>query len=166
MIIGIGGVSRAGKTTLAEGLRKSLIKKKKTVDIFCQDDFVKSKTALSQIEGVPDWERPSTIKWDSLTSKIEKSKADVIIIEGLFTFYPASIRALLDKKIFIEIGKELFKERKSIDKRWEEEPTWYADHVWKSYVKYGKTKGDDSEYLILDGSIPINTDKLIADIIK
>ncbi|MFY0598162.1 MAG: hypothetical protein JXR03_00730 [Cyclobacteriaceae bacterium] len=162
MIIGIGGVSRAGKTTLAENLRKAFTKKKKTVAIFCQDDFVKPKASLPIIEGIPDWERPNTIKWDTLTSKIEKSTADVIIVEGLFTFYPASLRSILDQKIFIEIEKDLFKERKSIDKRWDDEPDWYADHVWKSYQKYGKTKGDESGYMFLDGSSPINADTLVT----
>ncbi len=164
MILGIGGVSRAGKTTLAENLKKALIKKKKSVDIFALDDFVKSQSALTIIDGVPDWERPSTIKWDLLMSKIEKSKADVKIVEGLFTFYPASIRIIFDKKLFLEIEKPLFLERKSIDKRWDDEPAWYADHVWKSYQKYGKTKGDDKEYIFLDGSKPIDLNTLIQDL--
>lgn len=165
MIIGIGGVSKAGKTTLADNLKKAFSKKNRTVDILCQDSFVKLKGALTMIEGVPDWERPNSIKWDSLTSKIEKSSADVIIVEGLFSFYPASIRTLYDKKIFINIEKPLFKERKATDKKWEEEPNWYADHIWKSYQKYGKTKGDDSEYIFVDGSKPIDIPTLLEDLI-
>ncbi|MEP0366774.1 MAG: hypothetical protein ABJN36_01600 [Cyclobacteriaceae bacterium] len=165
MIIGIGGVSRAGKTTLAKKLEKALTKKKKTVAVFCQDDFVKPKAALSMIDGVPDWERPSTVKWDALTSKIEKSTADVVIVEGLFSFYPASVRALFDKKIFIEIEKPLFEERKSVDKRWDEEPDWYAAHVWKSYMKYGKTKGADEDYIFVDGSKSINVEELLKELL-
>lgn len=165
MLIGIGGVSRAGKSTLAENLKTALKKMKKTVEVLCQDDFVKPKQALSLIEGVPDWERPNTIKWDSLISKIEKSSADVVIVEGLFSFYPASVRSLYNKKLFLEIDINTFKKRKAEDKRWDEEPAWYANHVWKSYNKYGKVKGEKDEYIYLDGSKPIDTKKLLEDLL-
>ncbi|WP_258102589.1 uridine kinase [Marinoscillum sp. MHG1-6] len=161
MLIGIGGISRAGKTTLAENMTKALKKMKKSVEVFCQDDFVKPKHALTKIEGVPDWERPNTVKWDSLISKVEKSTADVVIVEGLFSFYPASIRSLYDKKLFLEIDENTFQNRKSADKRWTEEPGWYARHVWRSYNKYGKTKGNKEEYIFLDGSQPIDVKKLL-----
>lgn len=161
MIIGIGGVSKSGKSTLAANIEKSLIKMKKSVAVFSQDDFVKSKTALTLIEGIPDSERPSSVKWDSLTSKIEKSTADVVIVEGVFSFYPVSIRSLYDKKIFVDIDKALFKQRKEADPNATEEPSWYTDHIWKSYQKYGKPKGDDTEYIFLDGSKPVSMPELL-----
>ncbi|MBK8778261.1 MAG: hypothetical protein IPO25_12950 [Saprospiraceae bacterium] len=43
MIIGIGGVSRAGKTTLANQLSKRI--KGKTIGILKQDDFVKRSSS-------------------------------------------------------------------------------------------------------------------------
>ena len=46
MIIGIGGVSRAGKSTLAEKLKVHLEKAGKSVDIFCQDEYVKPKISI------------------------------------------------------------------------------------------------------------------------
>ena len=65
----------------------------------------------------------------SITMDREFVVRDIKIIEGLFSFYPASVRTMFDKKIFVEIDKALFQERKSTDKRWEEEPDWYADHM-------------------------------------
>ncbi|MFT6868053.1 MAG: nicotinamide/nicotinate riboside kinase [Cyclobacteriaceae bacterium] len=165
MIIGIGGVSRAGKTTLAENLKKAFVKKKKTVEIFCLDDFAKTQSALTIVDSVPDWERPSTIKWDRLISKVEKSSADIKIVEGLFTFYPASVRSIFSKKIFVEIDKVLFQARRYNDKRWDKEPEWYVDHVWKSYLKYGKSKGEDSEYIFLNGAKPIDINILVTQIL-
>lgn len=162
MIIGIGGVSRAGKTTLANQLLKAAKKKGKSVEILNQDDFVKSKNQLPVIEGVPDWERPNSIKWDNVMLQIERSKADIIIVEGLFAFYPASLRVKYDKKLFIEIEKELFLKRKQEDKRWEEEPDWYPEHVWRSYLKYGKTKGEADDYVMLNGAKDIDIKKLMV----
>ncbi len=164
MIIGIGGVSRAGKTTLANQLVKLAKKKGMTVEVLNQDEFVKSKNQLPIIEGIPDWERPSSIKWDNLIIRIEKSTADLIIVEGLFAFYPASLRLKYNKKIFLEIEKDLFQKRKIEDKRWEEEPAWYAEHVWRSYLKYGKTKGDNSEYITLSGAREIDIKKLAGEL--
>lgn len=164
MIIGIGGVSRAGKTTLANMLAAQFKKEGKTVEVFCQDEYVKPKMSIPKVQGVPDWERPSTIKWDTLTGNVQKSKANIKIVEGLFSFYPASLRIMYDTKIFIEIDRDTFKKRKSADKRWEEEPEWYADHVWKSFMKYGQMKGDKSEYVQLDGRKEFNVNKVLTKI--
>jgi len=162
MIIGIGGVSRAGKTTLAKQLEIQFKKLGKSVVVFCQDEYVKPKISIPKVQGIPDWERPSTIKWDNLNSDIQKSEADVIIVEGLFSFYPASLRVQYDVKIFLTIEKETFITRKSKDERWEEEPDWYAEHVWRSYLKYGQKKGDKGEYISISGEEKFDVKRLMA----
>lgn len=168
MIIGIGGVSRAGKTTLAEKLKTEFLKKGKTIDIFCQDDFLKPKITLSKVEGIPDWERPSSIKWDLLTKNVENSTADIIIIEGLFSFYPASFRAHYDLKIFINLPKKLFVSRRLQDDRWTEsegkEPAWHIEHVWRSFLKYGQMKDDKSEYFQIPGEEELDVSKILQAI--
>lgn len=164
MIIGIGGVSRAGKTTLANRLKRHFEEQGKSVSVFCQDEYVKPTISLPKVEGVPDWERPSTIKWDKLLRDVQKSESDVKVIEGLFSFYPASLRSEYDLKIFVEIEKDTFKQRKSEDVRWEEEPEWYAEHVWRSYLKYGQMKGDKQEYIPVSGEKEIEL-KEIVDLI-
>ncbi|REE00553.1 uridine kinase family protein [Marinoscillum furvescens] len=162
MIIGIGGVSRAGKSTLAARLADFFKRNGQTTDIFCQDEYVKPKISIPKVQGVPDWERPSTIKWDKLTKDIEKSTADIKVVEGLFSFYPASLRKMYDLKVFLEISKETFQQRKNTDQRWEEEPDWYAEHVWRSYLKYGQTKGDKGEYMILSGESEVDLLKIVS----
>lgn len=168
MIIGIGGVSRAGKTTLAERLKKEFEKNGQTTEVFCQDDFVKPKISLPKVEGISDWERPSSIKWDLLSKSVEKSEADIKIIEGLFSFYPASLRASYDMKIFIDIPKELFENRRKEDGRWnesgEEEPAWYIEHVWRSFIKYGQMKDDKSEYFKISGEQDMDVAKILQAI--
>lgn len=161
MIIGIGGVSRAGKSVLAEMLKDHFESEGKAVEVFSQDDFVKPKVSIPKVQGVPDWERPSTIKWDTLTKSLQNSTANVKIIEGLFAFYPASLRVMYDVKIFVEIEKELFDSRKSQDSRWADEPDWYPEHVWRSYKKYGQIKGGRDEYLVLNGAVDFDLDKIL-----
>lgn len=162
MIIGIGGVSRAGKSTLAARLQEFFKKNGQSADIFCQDEYVKPKISIPKVQGVPDWERPSTIKWDNLTRDVQKSQADIQIVEGLFSFYPASLRKMYDTKVFLEISKDTFQRRKTEDKRWDEEPDWYAEHVWRSFLKYGQTKGDKSEYLIMSGEEEVDLMQIVA----
>jgi nicotinamide/nicotinate riboside kinase len=164
MIIGIGGASRSGKSILAMYLAKAVEKSKKKVEVIRIGEYAKPKAALSLVDGAPDWERPNTIKWDTVLMKIEKSTADVTIVEGLFPFYPASMRPVYDKKIFIDIERDTFEQRKSDDPRWEGAPSSYPDHVWKGYMKYGKIKGDESEYIFLDGAKPIDLKKLLLDL--
>lgn len=161
MIIGIGGVSRAGKSTLAERLKEHFEKNGKTASVYCQDEYVKPTISLPKVQGVPDWERPSTIKWDKLLKDVQKSDTDVKIIEGLFSFYPASLRSEYDLKIFVEIQKATFLKRKHEDNRWEEEPDWYAEHVWRSFLKYGQMKGDKQEYIPISGESEINLQEII-----
>lgn len=165
MIIGIGGVSRAGKSTLAEKMKVYFQKDKKTVQVFCQDDYVKPSISIPMVQGVPDWERPSTIKWDTLTKEVENSPANVKIVEGLFAFYPASLRAMYDIKVFVTLDKELFLRRKTKDARWGEEPDWYAEHVWRSFLKYGQIKGDKSEYLEVSGSQTFDAKHIITSFV-
>ncbi len=162
MIIGIGGVSRAGKTTLAEDLCEYFKKQGNTVDVFCQDKYVKPTISIPKVQGVPDWERPSTIKWERLTEDVQNSTADIKIVEGLFAFYPASLRTLYNASIFINIDKEVFLSRKKADSRWGKEPSWYAEHVWRSYLKYGQKKGDREEYIDVDGKRKIELRNILA----
>lgn len=112
MIIGIGGVSRAGKTTLANQLSKRI--KGKTIGILKQDDFVK-KDHLPMIRDHIDWEHPDSIDWKSLLSAIQsyKKKYDLVIVEGLFAFYQGNINACYDRCIFVYIEKDLFWKRKN-----------------------------------------------------
>ena len=125
---------------------------------------MKPTISLPKVQGVPDWERPSTIKWDKLLKDVQKADSDVKIIEGLFSFYPASLRSEYDLKIFVEIEKKTFIKRKSDDVRWEEEPEWYAEHVWRSFLKYGQMKGDKQEYIPVSGESTIDI-KPIVDLI-
>ena len=135
MIIGIAGASRSGKTTLAEQIYESLLTK--NCRIIKQDDFVFPKQKLPRIGEELDWEHPAGIDFGRLRQAILGSKEEYTIVEGFLLFYQNDLVQLFDKKIFIEIDKPTFLERKNLDSRWGSVTQKYIEHVWSSYLLYG-----------------------------
>ena len=155
MLIGIGGVSRAGKSTLAKLLAVEFTQTDKTVAIIHQDEHVVAESQLQLIRDKRDWEYPGSIDWPSLNQVIqERLKGhEIVILEGLFAFNNQSINKLFTHKLFVEISKRTFLKRKQVDVRWggTPEPAWYMEHIWDSYLLYGRPKLDQS-FLCINGA--------------
>jgi uridine kinase len=143
IVIGIGGVSRAGKSTLAGKIASWLPNKK--VSILEMDDFVFPEQQIPKIKNETDWEVPESVDYTRLAKSIaeEKNSSDIVIIEGIMIFNDPKILALYDRKIFIEIDYDSFILRKRKDKRWEI-PDWYFEHIWTSYIVHGRVNVDDA----------------------
>jgi len=163
MIIGIGGVSNAGKTTLAKRLKESLAPLK--VKTLCQDDFPNPVNQIPMINDHVDWEIPQSIDISNYFKQVLEAskKYDVVIAEGLFAFCDERIVRHYDKKIFMTISKETFWKRKSKDFRWGKEPEWYMDHIWESHFKCGALHTLDKDTLILSGDGQIDLNQLIPE---
>ncbi len=161
MVIGIGGVSNAGKTTLATRLKEKL--SPLPVSVLCQDDFARPTFDIPQINGHVDWEVPESIDLARYYRHIlkKREKYDIVIAEGLFAFCDKHIYKHYDKKIFLTISKETFWRRKSKDLRWGKEPDWYLEYIWKSHFKCGMLKEVDKNTLFLSGEDAIDLDKLL-----
>lgn len=149
MIIAIGGVSRAGKTTLARKIRDLF--HPKSVTVLCQDDFVKPIQEIPSVNDRIDWEHPDSIDHHAFKVAImaESEENEIVIAEGLMVFYDAETEALFDKKILIQIDFDTYLRRKKKDLRWGAEPDWYIKHIWESYLKYGNPI-DDGSFMKLD----------------
>lgn len=165
-IIGVGGVSRSGKSTLARQLQQHFSAKGKKCLILSQDDFVKDMELIPQVRDRVDWEDPESIDWEKLKGKIEQMKADfqVIIVEGLFAFVEPSLTARYDMKFFMEISKETFLARKAVDDRWGPEPDWFIEHIWESYLRYGGIDPTDTGYFVLSGEKEITLPEFLLNI--
>lgn len=164
ILIGIGGVSRSGKTALAEMLARELkAKKKLLVQIIHQDQCVIPESQLNLINGKADWEHPVSIDWPRLNLLIDKGlqSCNIVIVEGLFAFYDKAIVERMNIKIFLEISKPLFIERKREDLRWGLEPDWYIEHIWEAYLRYGRPSLS-SEYACLNGARDIDIRELLC----
>ncbi len=156
MIIGIGGVSTAGKTTLSAQLRDFYTEQKCIT--LCQDDFVKPLEQIPLINNRINWEHPDSIDHDRFREAIREAgrNYDIVIAEGLLVFHDKTTRKLLEKRLCVEIDFTTFRKRKAVDKRWGYEPPWYIQHIWDSFLEYGSIPDDGAEYLILDGRLPFN----------
>jgi len=151
MIIGIGGVSRAGKTSLAFKIREWLGDDE--VSILHQDEFVHPNQDLPRIKGHIDWEHPKSLNFKALIEKViaENEQKKYVVVEGLMVFWSEELRNLMDKKIYLEITKQAFLSRKTLDNRWGEEPDWYIEHIWENHFIYGRIPDHEIGVLQLDG---------------
>jgi nicotinamide/nicotinate riboside kinase len=162
MIIGIAGVSRSGKTTLADLIQKAYIEQGETAIVLHQDDYVMPENEIPKIRHRIDWECPQSIDFQRFKSEIldTKNKYNHVITEGLLNFWDEDINLLFNKKIFVEISKQTFLERRQKEKRWGFEPKWFYEHVWQSYLKYGKN-GLDDKTIMLSGEVDFDLKKVL-----
>ncbi len=156
MIIGIGGVSRAGKTSLAKKIIGYFPDKRKV--ILHQDDYNNAGFDIPQIKDRIDWEVPESIDFPRLKYDFKwlSANVDIVILEGIFAFYDEEINKMFDKKIFVDIGYKDFINRKLLDKRWGYEPLWYIYHIWDNYKIHREEILKMQDLFIIDDNRPEN----------
>ena len=149
LCIGIGGVSRSGKTFLADLLQTAIADSV----VIHQDIFIPPEAEIPTINGHLDWERPEAIKWLSFSNAIDDAlgSGKTVIAEGLMVFQNPEINLHYNKAIFINISRETFFQRKQSDLRWGREPDWYINHIWDSYLKFGQIPSLMKDILLIDG---------------
>lgn len=156
MIIGIGGISNAGKSKLAEKIKKHY--SDKSVLVLCQDNFARPTLTIPKIKEHTNWEVPASIDFDRFYNKIidEATKFDIVIDEGLFVFYEERLNRLYDKMLYLSIEKDTFTERKKQDLRWGKEPDWYIDHIWNSHHTFFEKITKRKEAFQVKGENPVD----------
>ncbi len=161
MIIAIGGCSTSGKSALAAEIAKHLPGKK--VKILCQDDFTYPTPEIPKINGHTNWEIPESIDFGLMKKGIKEAAKDndLVIAEGLMIYHDPEINKMFDKKLFVDIDRDTFWERKHHDFRWGKEPDWYIEHIWNSFLKYGQPPAD-KDVIFIDGKKPFETEKIIS----
>jgi nicotinamide/nicotinate riboside kinase len=144
MVIGIGGISNAGKSFLADKIKQHTYGKSSR--IICQDDFVKPKERIPKINGHVDWECPESMDFNAFREEIAEASfsVELVIAEGILCFFDPAIDKLFDKRIFLWLNKETFNNRKKVDLRWGLEPEWYIEHIWNSFIKFGQPENTEN----------------------
>lgn len=142
-IIGIGGCSRSGKSSLAQSIKDQLPSRQ--VLLLDMDDFVLPASEIPKIKDRTDWERPESVDFIQLcqTIKEQTDDHDLIVVEGILVFAHQELRKLFDVTIWMPISKKTFMKRRAEETRWGDEPDWFVEHVWKSYIRYGQYPGAD-----------------------
>lgn len=154
MIIGIGGISRSGKTKLAKRLRTYFKKQGYITILFNTDSFLFCSKKLSLIVNYPNRETPEAINFEQLIQQITLAKCtpnSIIIIEGHLVFANPQLCKLLDCRIFFFIDKATFIKRKMKDNRWGKVSLAYIQYAWQAWLQYGQIN-DNKPHLRLDGN--------------
>ena len=159
MVIAIGGVSRSGKTFLADTLYTHI----KNSVIIHQDEYIVAENQLPVINDHINWEIPEAIDWAGFLNAINNAMASgkSVIAEGLMVFQLPEFNKLIQKAIFITLSRETFISRKRADLRWGKEPDWYISHIWDSYLIFGQVPDSVEDVLILDGETSFDTEHIL-----
>lgn len=163
MVIGIGGGSRSGKSTLARMLVNHFRDSGKTAIVLYQDDFVFPTTQIPKVRDKVDWEHPLSVNHDLLweTAQFYIERFEVVIIDGFLAFHDERLRERYDKRIFVSVSRETFLERKENDLRWGYIPRWFFDHIWESYLLYGIPDFTKHAYIRISGETEYDPEKIV-----
>jgi uridine kinase len=109
VVIGIGGGSASGKSTIARKLEQMLAPLR--VEVINQDRYFWSGERLPRHSSRlgsrtwPDHNHPDSFDFAGLRAALceaRKGGADVVIIEGILVLHDAELRELMDLKLFVE----------------------------------------------------------------
>jgi len=144
IVIGIGGISRSGKSTL----RKYLVERINPIGVFHVDDYLISpikKWDEKIQEYIEDWEDPVAHDLDkmhlemkalkeSAMSNSDKNDIEVkfIIAEGFLLYNRKDISDLIDVKFSYVIEKELCRERRKNTKFYGSD-YYFDEYIWKYF---------------------------------
>ncbi|XP_030630353.1 nicotinamide riboside kinase 1 [Chanos chanos] len=159
LIVGIGGVTNGGKTTLSRSLQERL----PNSCVISQDNFFKDNSVVPvdhngfkqydvlsalhmdrMMSAIEDWLRdPQTFMTSHglpVTHPVSPRKQDkdvfILIVEGFLIFNYAPLNSLIRKRYFLDVPYEVSKERRSSRVYSPPDPPGYFDgHVWPMYLK-------------------------------
>lgn len=159
-IIGIGGVTNGGKTTLTNGLIKTL----PNCCVVHQDDFFKKPDQIEVgDDGFRQWDVITAMDMESMTNTMkawmenpvkfarshgvllssapEESNPDeqthILIVEGFLLYNYPPMLDVFDKSFYITIPYEECKRRRSTRQYTVPDPPGLFDgHVWPMYLKH------------------------------
>ncbi|XP_038027168.2 nicotinamide riboside kinase 1 isoform X3 [Anas platyrhynchos] len=178
LVIGLGGVTNGGKTTLAEKLKKML----PNCDIISQDDFFKPESEVEtdergfklydvldalymdeMVKSIHNWMNSRTCsavvtEEPQNTRESVKNTEDVyiLIVEGFLLYNYEPLNELWNRRYFLTLPYEECKRRRSTRVyQPADTPGYFDGHVWPMYLKYkNELEENTSNVVYLDGTKP------------
>ena len=137
VIIGIGGISRAGKSTLISKLAHYYkIEKMVRFDEFLIAPLLKNDYNAQSI--IEDWEDPKCYDFDKFKDNLLSIKNEelgvkrIVLVEGFLIYYRKDISNIFDYKILLDVDKELARERRKRTKHYGSD-YYYDEYIWKGF---------------------------------
>uniref|UniRef100_A0A8C1XAT0 Nicotinamide riboside kinase 1 n=1 Tax=Cyprinus carpio TaxID=7962 RepID=A0A8C1XAT0_CYPCA len=181
LILGIGGMTNGGKTTLSKSLQELL----QNSCVISQDNFFKVPTTAtlfvcsfailcaSRSVNIGLWQEDPqsfmTSRGHAVKSTAsELSSVFILIVEGFLIFNHGPLNSLINKRYFLQIPYETCKERRSSRVYVPPDPPGYFDgYVWPMYLKNRKVMEETvNDMVFLDGTQKSETllSTVLADI--
>ncbi|KAI8918515.1 P-loop containing nucleoside triphosphate hydrolase protein [Powellomyces hirtus] len=175
ILVGIGGVSCSGKSTVTDRLAKVL-----PVHVIYQDKFFKKSDHIPLIDGVQDWDSPDSMDMEAFAARLREvhkggsAKASTRNEPGYNDPSPPTDISLktifqqLDIKVFVTAQYGTLEARRAARTgymtsggTWKDPPGYFRDVVWPAYLRYNNkvlraVAGEKVEGL--DGLVVVDTD--------
>lgn len=113
-VVGIGGCSASGKSTLSNRLEERLSGYR--TKVFHMDKYFKEPSQRPEVMGILDGKtyrddnHPNTMELDRLHADVAAARdggeADIILIEGMFILWDPVMAPLLDLKVFVDCDQD------------------------------------------------------------
>ena len=141
MIIGVGGPTRAGKTSTAAWYADLCRERGYTVRVISQDDYSRKRLAPVLPDGRRNYEVPQATDWRSFHRAVAAARrtCQITIVEGFLLFHdpPASF----DLGVFIEISQDESRRRRCVEARGHKQsPQFFDAYTWPSYLRFGTAR--------------------------
>ncbi|XP_025907786.1 nicotinamide riboside kinase 1 [Nothoprocta perdicaria] len=178
LVIGLGGVTNGGKTTLAKKLQKIL----PNCSIICQDDFFKPESEVEtdqrgfklydvldalymdeMVKCIRSWMNSPpyscVLTEETQTTCINPKNTEdiyILIVEGFLLYNYEPLNELWDRRYFLTLPYEECKRRRSTRVyQPADTPGYFDGHVWPMYLKYkNELEENASNVVYLDGTKP------------
>ncbi|XP_053726928.1 nicotinamide riboside kinase 1 [Synchiropus splendidus] len=169
LVIGVGGMTNGGKSTLARSLQQQI----PNSCVIAQDAFFKDDIVVPVDDrGFKQYDMLDALHMDKMMSQVDswlrdpvsflgeqalpvdsKEDAFVLIVEGFLIFNHKPLNQLFHKRYFMEIPYNVCKQRRSSRVYTPPDPPGYFDgHVWPMYVKNRQEMERDVPVIaLLDG---------------
>jgi len=179
VVVGIGGASRSGKSSLAKVLADEYKARGIQVAIVPQDQFDWCAGMYHLPDGGVEamYETPCSLRWNKLgealaeTIESVKSTADavpgLVIVEGFLLYWIAELSQIFDVRLFLRASRtEVFRRRQASTRL---HPSFLEHVFWPAHLRYGQPQAPVYEYEIPDGQpgypVPSNLlENAMADI--